>query len=31
VLFTTYLIGVELSSVLLLAGLVGAYYLGERD
>ena len=31
VLFTTYLIGVELASVLLLAGLVGAYYLGERD
>lgn len=31
VLFTTYLIGVELASVLLLAGLVGAYYLGSRD
>ena len=31
VLFTTYLIGVELASVLLLAGLVGAYYLGARD
>ncbi len=30
-LFTTYLIGVELASVLLLAGLVGAYYLGARD
>jgi NADH-quinone oxidoreductase subunit J len=30
-LFTTYLIGVELTSVLLLAGLVGAYYLGARD
>ena len=30
-LFTTYLIGVELASVLLLAGLVGAYYLGGRD
>jgi NADH-quinone oxidoreductase subunit J len=30
-LFTTYLIGVELASVLLLAGLVGAYYLGDRD
>ena len=31
VLFTTYLVGVELASVLLLAGLVGAYYLGSRD
>ena len=31
VLFTTYLIGVELASILLLAGLVGAYYLGARD
>jgi len=30
-LFTTYLIGVELASVLLLAGLAGAYYLGARD
>ena len=30
-LFTTYLIAVELASVLLLAGLVGAYYLGARD
>jgi len=30
-LFTTYLIGVELASVLLLAGLVGAYYLGSDD
>lgn len=31
VLFTTYLVAVELASVLLLAGLVGAYYLGSRD
>lgn len=30
-LFTTYLIGVELASVLLLAGLVGAYYLSAGD
>ena len=30
-LFTTYLIGVEVASVLLLAGLVGAYFLGARD
>ena len=30
-LFTTYLVGVELASVLLLAGLAGAYYLGSRD
>lgn len=30
-LFSTYVIGVELASILLLAGLVGAYYLGERD
>jgi NADH-quinone oxidoreductase subunit J len=29
-LFTTYLIGVELSSILLLASLVGAYHLGRR-
>lgn len=29
-LFTTYLIGVELSSILLLASLVGAYHLGQR-
>jgi len=29
-LFTTYLIGVELASILLLAGLVGAYHLGRR-
>ena len=30
-LFTTYLIGVELTSILLLAGLVGAYYIGARE
>jgi NADH-quinone oxidoreductase subunit J len=30
-LFTTYLLGVELASMLLLAGLVGAYHLGRRD
>ena len=29
-LFSTYLIGVELASVLLLVGLVGAYYLGAK-
>ena len=29
-LFTTYLLGVELAGVLLLAGLVGAYHLGRR-
>lgn len=29
-LFTDYVIGVELASVLLLAGLVGAWYLGTR-
>jgi len=29
-LFSTYLLGVELSSMLLLAGLVGAYHLGRR-
>ncbi len=29
-LFTTYLIGVELASILLLASLVGAYHLGQR-
>ncbi len=29
-LFTTYLIGVELSSILLLASLVGAFHLGRR-
>jgi NADH-quinone oxidoreductase subunit J len=30
-LFTTYLIGVELASVLLLAGLAGAYHLAASD
>jgi NADH-quinone oxidoreductase subunit J len=30
-LFGPYLLGVELASMLLLAGLVGAYYLGHRD
>jgi len=30
VLFGPYLIGVELASMLLLAGLVGAYHLGSR-
>jgi NADH-quinone oxidoreductase subunit J len=30
-LYGPYLIGVELASVLLLSGLVGAYYLGRRD
>ena len=30
VLFGPYLIGVELASMLLLAGLVGAYHLGDR-
>ena len=29
-LFSTYLVGVELASVLLLVGLVGAYYLGAK-
>ncbi len=29
-LFTTYLLGVELASLVLLAGLVGAYHLGRR-
>lgn len=29
-LFGPYLIGVELASILLLAGLVGAYHLGEQ-
>ena len=31
VLFGPYLIGVELASVLLLAGLVGAFHLGRRS
>lgn len=30
VLFQPYLLGVEISSMLLLAGLVGAYHLGRR-
>jgi NADH-quinone oxidoreductase subunit J len=30
-LFGPYLIGVELASLLLLAGLVGAYHLGRRE
>ncbi len=29
-LFGTYIVGIELASMLLLAGLVGAYYLGRR-
>ncbi|MEW6348296.1 MAG: NADH-quinone oxidoreductase subunit J [Thermodesulfobacteriota bacterium] len=29
-LFTEYMLGVELASILLLAGLVGAYHLGRR-
>jgi NADH-quinone oxidoreductase subunit J len=29
-LFTTYLIGVEIAGVLLLAGIVGAYHLGKQ-
>jgi len=31
VLFGPYLLGVELASMVLLAGLVGAYHLGHRD
>jgi NADH-quinone oxidoreductase subunit J len=30
-LFGPYLLGVELASVLLMAGLVGAYHLGQHD
>lgn len=30
-LLTKYVIGTELASILLLAGLVGAYHLGRRD
>lgn len=30
-LFGPYLLGVELASMLLLAGIVGAYYLGRRE
>jgi NADH-quinone oxidoreductase subunit J len=29
-LFGPYLLGVELASMLLLAGLLGAYHLGEK-
>ena len=29
-LFTTYLLGVEISGILLLAGIIGAYHLGKR-
>lgn len=29
-LFTTYLVAVELSAILLLAGIVGAYHLGKQ-
>lgn len=29
-LFTTYLIGVEIAAVMLLAGIVGAYHLGRQ-
>jgi len=30
-LFGPYLLGVELASLLLLAGMVGAYHLGRRE
>ena len=30
-LFGPYLIGVELASILLLSGLIGAYHLGRPD
>jgi NADH-quinone oxidoreductase subunit J len=30
VLFGPYILGVELASMLLLAGLIGAYHLGRR-
>jgi NADH-quinone oxidoreductase subunit J len=30
-LFGPYLLGVELASLLLLAGMVGAYHLGRRQ
>jgi len=30
-LFSTYLLGVELASMLLLAGLVGTYHLGRKE
>jgi NADH-quinone oxidoreductase subunit J len=29
-LFTTYLLGVEISAILLLAGIIGAYHLGRQ-
>jgi NADH-quinone oxidoreductase subunit J len=29
-LFTTYLLGVEIAAILLLAGIVGAYHLGSQ-
>ena len=29
-LFTTYLLAVELSAILLMAGIVGAYHLGRQ-
>ena len=29
-LFTTYMIGVEIAAMLLLAGIVGAYHLGRQ-
>jgi NADH-quinone oxidoreductase subunit J len=29
-LFSTYLIGVEIAAILLLAGIVGAYHLGRQ-
>jgi NADH-quinone oxidoreductase subunit J len=29
-LFSTYLIAVEISAVLMLAGIVGAYHIGKR-
>lgn len=29
-LFTTYILGVEMAAMLLLAGIVGAYHLGKR-
>jgi NADH-quinone oxidoreductase subunit J len=29
-LFTTYLIPVEISAILLLAGITGAYHLGKQ-
>lgn len=29
-LFTTYLLGVELSGILLMSGIIGAYHLGRR-